>query len=57
MRGSPRPEVVAAREEARLRYQYTVLTAFQDVANALVSREKLAEIREQQAREVMTLRA
>ncbi|MDB6015967.1 MAG: efflux system, outer rane lipoprotein NodT family [Pedosphaera sp.] len=47
----------AAREEARLRYQYTVLTAFQDVANTLVSREKLAEIREQQAREVKALDA
>jgi multidrug efflux system outer membrane protein len=47
----------AAREEARLRYQYTVLTAFQDVANALISREKQAEIREQQAREVKALDA
>jgi hypothetical protein len=47
----------AAREEARLRYQYTVLTAFQDVANALISREKRAEIREQQAREVKALAA
>ena len=47
----------AAREEARLRYQYTVLTAFQDVANALISREKRAEIREQQAREVKALDA
>src|SRR6266850_3846839 len=47
----------AAREEARLRYQYTVLTAFQDVANALISREKRAEIREQQAREVKALGA
>jgi len=47
----------AAREEARLRYQYIVLTAFQDVANALISREKRAEIREQQAREVKALDA
>ena len=47
----------AAREEARLRYQYTVLAAFQDVANALISREKLAEIREQQANEVKALEA
>jgi multidrug efflux system outer membrane protein len=47
----------AAREEARLRYQYTVLTALQDVANALISREKRAEIREQQAREVKALDA
>jgi len=47
----------AAREEGRLRYQYTVLTAFQDVANALISREKRAEIREQQVREVKALAA
>jgi len=47
----------AAREETRLRYQYTVLTAFQDVANALISRGKRAEIREQQAREVKALDA
>jgi multidrug efflux system outer membrane protein len=47
----------AAREEARLRYQYAVLTAFQDVANALISSEKRSEIREQQAREVKALDA
>jgi len=47
----------AARDEARLRYQYIVLTALQDVANALISREKRAEIREQQAREVKALDA
>jgi multidrug efflux system outer membrane protein len=47
----------AARDEARLRYQYTVLSAFQDVANALISREKLAEVREQQARQVKALDA
>jgi len=35
----------------------TVLSAFQDVANALISREKRAEIREQQAREVKALDA
>jgi multidrug efflux system outer membrane protein len=47
----------AARDEARLRYQYIVLTALQDVANALNSREKLAEIRQQRAREVKALDA
>jgi multidrug efflux system outer membrane protein len=47
----------AAWDEARLRYQYTVLSAFQDVANALISREKLAEVRERQAREVKALDA
>ena len=45
----------AAREEARLRYQQTVLTAFREVSDALVSRQRLAEIRRQQAREVETL--
>ena len=45
----------AAREEARLHYQQTVLTAFREVSDALVSRERLAEIRRQQAREVETL--
>jgi len=34
-----------------------VLTAFQDVANALIFREKRAEIREHQAREVKALDA
>ncbi len=34
-----------------------MLTAFQDVANALISREKRAEIREQQVREVKALAA
>jgi multidrug efflux system outer membrane protein len=45
----------AAREEATLRYRQTVLGAFRDVSDALVSRERLAEIREQQAREVKAL--
>jgi multidrug efflux system outer membrane protein len=45
----------AAREESRLHYQQTILTAFREVSDALVSRERLAEIREQQAREVKAL--
>jgi outer membrane protein, multidrug efflux system len=45
----------AARDEARLRYQQTVLTALGDVANALIDRERLGEIREQQIREVAAL--
>ncbi len=45
----------AAREEARLRYQQTVLTAFREVSDALVARGRLAEIRQQQAREVENL--
>jgi multidrug efflux system outer membrane protein len=36
------------REEAKLGYQQTALNAFAEVADALVSRQKLAEIREQQ---------
>jgi hypothetical protein len=34
----------AARDEARLRYQQTALTALRDVSDALVSRERLGEI-------------
>jgi hypothetical protein len=47
----------AARDEARLRYQQTALTALRDVSDALVARERLGEIREQQAREVTALGA
>jgi multidrug efflux system outer membrane protein len=43
----------AASAEARLRYQQTALTAFQEVADALIDRQKLAEEREQQERAVM----
>jgi outer membrane protein, multidrug efflux system len=35
-------------EQARLQYQQTALNAFADVANALVTRQKLAEVRAQQ---------
>ncbi len=45
-------EVKEAWEEAKLRYQQTALNAFAEVANALVSVQKLAEVREQQARAV-----
>jgi multidrug efflux system outer membrane protein len=45
----------AARDEARLRYQNTTLTALRDVSDALILRERLGEIREQQAREVVAL--
>lgn len=43
----------AAREEFRLRYQATVLNALQEVSNGLISVQKLAEVRQQQARAVM----
>jgi multidrug efflux system outer membrane protein len=45
----------AARDEARLRYQQTVLTALGDVSGALIDRQRLGEIREQQIREVGAL--
>lgn len=39
-------------DEARLTYERTALNAFQEVSNALVSRQKFAEVREHQARTV-----
>jgi multidrug efflux system outer membrane protein len=45
----------AARDEARLRYRQTVLTALADVSDALLSRERLSDIRGQQVREVSAL--
>ena len=45
----------AARDEARLRYQQTALTGLRDVSDALTQRDRLAEIRQQQAREVTAL--
>jgi multidrug efflux system outer membrane protein len=46
----------AAWEEAQLLYQQTALNAFQDVANALVARQKYAELRVQLARAVSAYR-
>jgi outer membrane protein, multidrug efflux system len=45
----------AARDEAQLRYQQTVLTALGDVSDALTDRERLGDIREQPIREVAAL--
>jgi len=45
----------AARDAARLSYQQTALNAFREVADALVSRQRLEEIRGQQTREVKAL--
>jgi multidrug efflux system outer membrane protein len=45
----------AARDEAKLRYQQTILNAFREVSDALAAREQLAEIREHQARQVNAL--
>ncbi len=42
----------AAWEEAKLRYQQTALSAFGDVASALVTRERLAQVREGQEKAV-----
>ncbi len=45
----------AARDEALLRYRQTALTALSDVSDALISRERLEEVREQRARQVTAL--
>jgi multidrug efflux system outer membrane protein len=50
-------QATAERETAELRYQQTVLTAFQEVSNALIARQKLKEVRAQQARVVGELEA
>jgi multidrug efflux system outer membrane protein len=47
----------AARNEAELRYRFTVLNAFREVSDALVARAQLAEVRAHQAREVASLEA
>jgi multidrug efflux system outer membrane protein len=45
----------AARDEALLRYRQIALTALRDVSDALISRVRLAEAREQRARQVASL--
>jgi outer membrane protein, multidrug efflux system len=45
----------AARDEARLRFQQAALTALGEVSDALISGQRLGEIREQQATEVTAL--
>jgi len=45
----------AARDEAELRYRQNVLDAFREVSDALVSRLRLAEMREHLGREVSAL--
>jgi multidrug efflux system outer membrane protein len=49
-------QAVAEWDEARLRYQQTALNAFQEVSSALISRQKLEEVRVEQARAVRALR-
>ncbi len=45
----------AAREEALLQYRQSVLAALRDVSDALISRERLGEGREQRTRQVTAL--
>jgi len=45
----------AARNEFELRYRQTVLNAFREVSDALVSREQLVEVRQHQAHQVSAL--
>jgi multidrug efflux system outer membrane protein len=45
-------QVKAAWQVAKLQYEQTALAAFADVANALVTRQKLGEVRVQQEQEV-----
>ena len=45
----------AARREFELLYRRTILNAFREVSDALVSREQLVEMRQYQAREVTAL--
>ena len=49
-------QTLAEREAARVQYQATVLTAFEEVSDALIAREKFAEARIQQARAVEAYR-
>ena len=45
-------QAVASWEQAKLQYQQTALVAFQDVANALISRQKFEGVQQEQARAV-----
>ena len=45
-------QAVAAWEQAKLQYEQTALNAFQDVSNALISRQKFDGVRDEQARAV-----
>ena len=45
-------EAKALREQAMLQYQFTALNAFAEISDALISREKVAAVRIQQARAV-----
>src|SRR5207245_9181259 len=45
----------AARDEALRGYRQTALSALRDVSDALISRERLGEVREQRTRQVTAL--
>ena len=45
----------AAKEEAKLRYRQTILVSLREVSDALISRQRLGEIRIEQATEVSAL--
>ena len=47
---------LAQREQTKLQYEQAVIRAFQEVSNALIDQQKLAEVREEQTRAVMALR-
>ncbi len=47
---------IAQWEQAKLRYEQAVITALQEVSNALVSQQKLAEVQQEQERAVAALR-
>src|SRR6185312_16433942 len=42
----------AVRDQAVLQYRYTILTAFSEISNALIARDKYALVRVQQTRAV-----
>jgi outer membrane protein TolC len=46
---------VAQREQAKLQYQQSVITALQEVSNALVNQQKLAEVQRELALAVSVL--
>ena len=45
----------AAKEQAKLQYRQTILSALRDVSDALISRQRLSEIRREQTTEVASL--
>ncbi|HTP32097.1 MAG TPA: efflux transporter outer membrane subunit [Candidatus Acidoferrales bacterium] len=50
-------QAVAAWEETRIEYEQTVLAAFRDVSNALITREKLEGVRQRQMEAVLAYQA